>query len=449
MKNSTPGSGLLAVFAVLLLAGIGCTNYEIPGKGSVEPQKNFCEDCHTDLERLMAVQTPDSAASFDGFYMDVPYYEPYERVYLGGVGYDAFKESPHYSVGCTGCHNGDSNVDDKDQAHSGDWTASPSMFYQDKCASCHATITDDFVTSLHNGTGQKRKVAMRAGLAGPEEFDQLPAHQTEAFTQKCATCHGTCGNCHVVRPAVAGGGLSDGHNFIGTPSMENTCVKCHSLGGGNAYLGTIPGSSPDVHSSGSGYSCLDCHDGPELHGDGQPVEHRYAYSELPDCEDCHTGIETANVFHNMHFGDFQCQICHSQDYTNCGACHIKDGQVEFEPYSDYKIGLNPLADLKDYKLALLRRSPAHPDNWVGYGQDLDYGNFDVFPTYNYTTPHNILRWTERTQGTACSSNCHIRNEGGNLINVENFLWLDSLETWEVDATGPFTVDGQLPAYWFN
>ena len=152
----------------------------------------------------------------------------------------------------------------------------------------------------------------------------------------------------------------------------------------------------------------------------------------------------------MHYDDFQCQVCHSQDYNNCGACHIKDGHAEFPAYMDYKIALNTLPDLKDGDFALVRRTLAHPDNWVGYGEDLAYSDFDVFPTYNYTTPHNILKWTERTEGgTSCSSNCHIRNEGGVLVNVENYLWLDSLETFEVEATKAYTVDGKLPSSWFK
>jgi hypothetical protein len=119
---------------------------------------------------------------------------------------------------------------------------------------------------------------------------------------------------------------------------------------------------------------------------------------------------------------------------------------------DFKIALNPIPGLKDFKFALVQRTSAHPDNWIGYGEDLGYTNFDVLPTYSYTTPHNILRKTGRTDvagGFSCSYNCHIRNNGGVLLNSELYLWADSLETWEVDATGPYTVDGQLPSYWFN
>jgi hypothetical protein len=451
MRNSMIGSGLILMFVMFLVAGTGCTNYQIPGRGPVV-QVNTCEDCHTDYERLMAVYTPDTAAPVGGCGGDAPHIEPYDRVYLGGEGFDAFKASPHYSVGCTGCHNGDKSVDNKEGAHSGDWTPRPSMAYDEHCATCHESITDNFVTSLHNGTGQMRKVAMRAGLSGADEFDQLPAHQIEGYDQKCAICHGTCGNCHVVRPLIAGGGLADGHNFNKTPDMQQVCVKCHVSRGGHAYLGVAPGTEPDVHLTKNGYDCLSCHDGPELHGDGQPVEQRYAYTELPECESCHTDIATANSYHTKHIADFNCQVCHSQDYNSCGACHVKEGHADFGPYQDFKIAKNPIPGLKNYDFALVRRNPAHPDNWVGYGADLVYSNFDVLPTYSYTTPHNILRWTERTDvpdGFTCSYNCHIRNDAGVLVNAEYYLWADSLETFEVDATGPYTVDGALPAWWFN
>ena len=149
---------MVLIFMVLLIAGIGCTNYQIPGKEKIdpEPQANYCEDCHTDYDRLVEVHSPDTAPPVGGCGGEAPHYEPYDRVYLGGEGYEAFKLSGHYNIGCTGCHNGDGNANDKDAAHSDDWISHPSGFYEEKCASCHSDITDVFASSLHNGTGQKR-----------------------------------------------------------------------------------------------------------------------------------------------------------------------------------------------------------------------------------------------------------------------------------------------------
>lgn len=453
MRNLKKGSGLLLTLVVLLIAGIGCTNYQIPGRGETgEIKANSCEGCHTDYERLIAVHTPDTSPPVGGCGGAAPFYEPYDRVFIGGAGYDEFKSSGHYGIGCTGCHNGNGETGDKFEAHSGEWTRYPSLIHEEKCATCHESVSDGFVTSIHNGTGQKRKVAMRSNseYTGSVDFDKLPAHQIEGYNAKCSICHGTCGNCHIVRPRIAGGGLSNGHNFNKTPDWYNVCVSCHVSRGGHAFLGTSSEAEPDFHRKELKFTCLDCHDGVELHGDGHPVEQRYAYTELPECEDCHDGEESSNSYHSMHYDDFQCQVCHSQSYNSCGACHIKDGHAEIESFMDFKIALNTLPDIKEHKLALVRRTLAHPDNWVGYGADLEYENFEAFPTFNYTTPHNILKVTSQTDvGDArCSSKCHIRNEGGTLINAELYLWKDSLHTWEVDATQAYTVDGELPNSWF-
>lgn len=453
MKDMRIGSGLIMVFAVLVLAGIACTNYTIPDKKKDGPivTANYCEECHTDYARLVEVHTPDTAAPVGGCGGEAPHYEPYDRVFLGGDGFDAYKASGHYSIGCTGCHGGDSETEEKDQAHTGDFIKHPSLFYEEKCGACHSEITTNFVTSLHNGTGQKRKVAMRSGLSGPDDFDQLPAHQIDGYNNNCAHCHGTCGNCHVTRPAVGGGGLLSGHNFNKTPDNFNVCMTCHVSRGKHAFLGVAPGTKPDAHLTNEGYQCQDCHDGHELHGDGVKVDQRYAYEELPECEDCHSGLETANNYHSMHYEDFNCHVCHSQDYNNCGSCHIHGDGARVPAYLGFKIAANPLPDLKEgYDLALVRRTLAAPDNWKEYGVE-EYANFSVHPTYNYTTPHNLLRWTERTEvdGGSCSQNCHIRKEGDSLINKELYLFQSDLLEWELEATSSITVDDKLPSYWMN
>ena len=452
MKNSKIGSGLFLTFVVLMIAGIGCTNYQIPGKDT-QPKANNCEICHTDYERLVEIHSPDTDPPVSGRGEEAPHSEPYDRVYLGGTGYDAFKASGHYAVGCKGCHNGDSDATEKDLAHSGDFIKHPSTVYGEKCATCHQDITDNFTTSLHNGTGEKRVVAMRSGLSGASEFDQLPTHQIEGYNNNCASCHGTCGNCHVVRPPMGGGGLSEGHNFNKTPDMLNVCLSCHTSGGGHEFLGMAPDTEPDVHLTKEGYDCLSCHDDHELHGgDGAPVDQRYAYTKLPDCEDCHAGLESENSYHSRHYDDFNCQVCHSQVYNNCGSCHINGDGARVPSYMGFKIAANPLPNIKQgYNFALVRRTPAAPDNWAVYGVD-EYATFDVLPTYNYATPHNLLRLTDRTNvggPGSCSVNCHIRDDGGVLVNKELYLFQSDLEVWEIDATTGITVDGKLPSHWFN
>ncbi|HAF30051.1 MAG TPA: hypothetical protein DCG75_13505 [Bacteroidales bacterium] len=455
MKEKIKGLGFLFFIAVLILLNYSCTEKTITFETEGESVAS-CEGCHTNYDYLKEVYSPDTIVVAGGCGGDAPHYEPYDRVYMGGDGYEDFKTSGHYSMGCVYCHNGTDKTSDKTVAHSGDFISHPSMYYDEKCGSCHPEIANDFSTSIHHGTGQKRKVAIRSGFDGPEDFDQLPEHQIEGYNANCATCHGTCGNCHIVRPLAAGGGLSNGHSFNKTPDMINVCVSCHSSRGGHAYLGVAVGTQPDVHLTENGYTCLDCHSGSELHGDGKSVEQRYAYTKLPECENCHSSIQAANNYHSTHYDDFNCQVCHSQDYNNCGQCHInfeesKSGAGAVIPaYLGFKIAKNPIPDIKTgFNFVLVRRTLAAPENWDAY-QSGAYPNFDALPTYNFTTPHNILRWTERTQvsdGASCSSNCHVRDEGGVLVNKELYLFEDDLLDWEIGATSKITVDGELPASW--
>lgn len=433
---------VIFLFSAILIAGCA----KVTNKDKDTLPFGTCEGCHTDYAHLQKVYSPDTAAPAGGCGGTAPHYEPYDRVYMDGEGYEAFKSSTHNMLACTDCHNGTDKTSDKQLAHSGDFISHPSEHYGDKCGSCHADIVTDFSTSLHHGTGQKRKVAMRSGLDGPEDFSQLPQHQIEGYNANCATCHGTCGNCHVVRPPIGGGGLANGHNFVKNPDMLNTCVSCHTSRGGHAYLGVAPGTKADVHLTEAGFECIDCHSGSELHGNGVPVDHRYEYSELPECENCHD--EAENMYHDMHYDDFNCHVCHSQDYNNCGSCHVHGDGARIPAYQDFKIALNPIPEVKpDFKMTLVRRTPAAPDNWDVYGIG-DYPDFEAFPTFNYTSPHNIQRWTSRTQADgSCYINCHVRNEGGELINKELYLFMDDLEEWEIEATKGITVDNALPATW--
>ncbi len=443
---------LFPLMAIILGGFIYACTKDHPLKDGEIGSVASCEGCHTDYKHLQKVYSPDTTEPAGGCGGSAPHYEPYDRVFMGGAGYEAYKQSAHYRVGCTGCHKGTDNTDDKNLAHSGDFIRHPSVFYKDLCKNCHGDIVEKFGTSLHNGTGQKRKVAIRSGLSGADEFEQLPAHQKEGYNKNCATCHASCGECHIVRPPIGGGGLANGHMFTKKPDMISVCVACHTSRGGHAYLGVAAGTKPDAHLTKAGFDCMDCHSGAELHGDGKKVDQRYAYSKLPSCDNCHTGLETSNTYHATHYRDFNCQVCHSQVYNNCGSCHIHGAGARIPAYMGFKIAVNPIPNLKTgFDFTLVRRTLAAPDNWTEYGVPV-YANFEAFPTYNYTSPHNILRWTDRTQvesGASCSSKCHIRNDNGTLVNKELYLFESDLLAWEVGASAWITVDGKLPANWFR
>lgn len=408
-----------------------------------------CEGCHTDYQTLKRIASPDTAAAGGGCGGETPHIEPYDRVFLGGEGYAEFSKSLHAKQGCVSCHGGVDKTSDKKLAHSGTFVKHPSTKSATTCVPCHTDAHASAKNSLHEqGWGQKSMVALRAGYAS---FDQLPASVKNGYEINCGKCHATCGDCHVNRPKAGGGGLYKGHSFQKTPNMADNCVACHTSRGGHGYFGIGTGTVPDVHLTKlpNGGHCINCHSKYELHGDGQIYDQRYKMQLAPRCEQCHSGVATSNQYHRMHATTFNCQTCHSQDYNNCGSCHIGGEGARVPSYLGFKIGMNPIPSTKPFKFATLRRSLMAPDSWKEYGLP-NLANFDVRPTYKYSTPHNIIRWTTRTKvasGKACYDNCHIIKEGTTFRNKGLYLWNADLQSWEVNADRNIVVDGRLPTSW--
>lgn len=410
-------------------------------------QVNSCEGCHTNYDHLRAIADPDTSTGGGGCGGDAPHIEPYDRVHLGGAGYDVFAASTHGEMECIDCHNGQDGTDDKSLAHSGDFISHPSDHSAEKCGTCHADVVARTTNSLHEqGWGQKSMVVLRSGLT---DFSQLSALMQDGYNTNCAKCHASCGDCHVNRPKAGGGGLYRGHQFATSPDTRDICVACHVSRGGHAFFGVGSGTVPDVHQSDQNFECTSCHTGNEVHGDGTSYDQRYKMAMLPKCENCHSNLAAANTYHAMHIDDINCQVCHSQDYNNCGSCHIGGDGARIPAYMGFKIGRNPIPETKPYKFATLRRSLMAPDSWALYGTS-DLPNFAVRPTYKYTTPHNIQRWTARTTvdaGKPCYDNCHIITEGNVTRNEELYLFKSELESWEIPASDSIVVDGYLPDSW--
>jgi hypothetical protein len=74
----------------------------------------------------------------------------------------------------------------------------------------------------------------------------------------------------------------------------------------------------------------------------------------------------------------------------------------------FKIGRNPIPDLKDAEYVVLRHIPLAEDTYSEWdGTTTPF--FSSEPTWKYATPHNIRRWTARTDtssGQSCGSACH-------------------------------------------
>jgi len=292
------------------------------------------------------------------------------------------------------------------------------------CNVCHASEVAATANSLHtNLWGERAAIEERCGCTYEGGGWQA------GFGANCAGCHTTCGQCHVSRPNSVGGGfpiitLKPGsHRFKAIPDMNEQCTACHGSRIGVDFKGEIEGNVRDVHYL-QGYKCDFCHSKEEIHGDGQyngeHYDHRYEVATMPRCEKCHRNT-TPNAYHDMHVGNpglnLQCQVCHSQPYKNCTNCHNLDAGAKVDKYDidpsvvQLKIAKNVNPNRQEYDFALVRHTPIDPDTFADWGLTLP--DYDIKPTWQYTSPHNIIRRAPQTgDGTgSCNAACHGAADG--------------------------------------
>ena len=391
--------------------------------------------------------------------------EPWEKVWIKLSVYQNTDDEHMKNMNCTDCHGGSSEYpNNMTEAHKGFITDPSEMDANgnNACKDCHEETVNKYKNSLHQQLyGEKRMVAIRSGNSS---FDQCPQTLQDGFNGECAACHATCGDCHVSIPNSAGKGLISSHNFLGTPDQANNCMACHGSRVAHDFLGdydNFPFRERDIHRE-KGFTCLNCHDGEEMHGEVTNTDntHRYNYEHAVSCEDCHSDISTANLYHTMHLQDgprsLSCYVCHSQDYNNCTACHTAgewktDPVYQAEnPVEDFRIGLNPLPN-KRFTYVTVRHIPIAPETYDNWGAQGLMTNYDDEPTWKYTSPHSIRRFTARTDtsgGVACSASCHI--VANPTRNNKYFLKQQYIQdNWpnEVNANSSVVVDSELPAGW--
>ena len=363
--------------------------------------------------------------------------EPWEKVL---VDLEAYGEDKHSSMSCTDCHAGEDNID-KETAHT-ELVSDPSAG-GGQCSECHSDVTEPFESSLH-ATQEGYWTAINARST----LEDHPALE-EMFGNHCASCHTTCGDCHVSQPNSVGGGLIEGHVFNETPSMSRNCTACHGSRVGSEYLGKHEDIKADVHFRQGRMNCVDCHTGTEMHGDyttpeGELPEQRYDGAQLPNCRDCHlaVGAEVDGVqMHQMHSENLSCQTCHSVSYTSCDGCHVAVSEDSGNPffrtegtYLTFLIGRNPLQnDERPYEFVPVRHIPVSPASYEYYGEDL-LSNFDGLPTWAYATPHNIQLNTP--QNASCEA-CH--------GSPDFFLTEDKVNPGEITANQNVIVVSPPPA----
>jgi thiosulfate/3-mercaptopyruvate sulfurtransferase len=369
--------------------------------------------------------------------------EPWEKVL---VNFEKFSQDVHGKQACITCHKGVQSAD-KETAHKG-MIARPSQDAQATCGKCHPDITRHFVNSLHTTqAGYFTNLHARSEEKAHEDLNTM-------FGNHCATCHTSCGDCHISQPAGVGGGLFNGHLLERNPPMTRSCTACHGSRVGNEYLGKNEELPGDVHFRQGRMNCVACHDSHELHGmpdtctechkepkseKAMPPDHRYAGLQLPSCESCHSSVTTGkdgNAMHSAHGSDLSCQVCHSITYTSCDNCHVAISQSSGKPFFETKntyftflIGRNPNPTYtRPYKYIPVRHIPIAPDSFSFYGDNL-LPNFNNLPTWAYATPHNIQ--TQTPQAKECNS-CH--------GNPAVFLTADKVTPEELEANKKVIVE---------
>ncbi len=356
--------------------------------------------------------------------------EPQQKVLVS----EEFLDSVHGELDCTDCHGGNAEALDKATAHEG-YEPYPSINSPvESCGECHDEITETAPKSLHATLSTFTKFLEKR--SSPETWGKIEHGQQK----HCASCHATCGSCHVSRPQYVGDGFIDGHMFRASPDPINQCMACHGSRIGNEFTGNR--GQGDVHLRKYTMTCKDCHKAEEMHAAApDDIENRYHLEEAASCKDCHDGLEYGSVLdHKIHKNKVQCQVCHSQSYTNCYSCHTgtDDKNIPYfvtnDDFEGMKIGLNPdRTDRDSSKYALLRHVPVDEELFEFYIED-GLPNFDSEPTWKKTSPHNIQR---RTWQNANCNNCHGQRD--------LFLSEDDLLDYEKKANaGVIVSDEALP-----
>jgi len=326
------------------------------------------------------------------------------RMYLGFVvDKGLLGNDPHFSEGCSYCHQGNDQEKDKEKAHKG-LIKRPSDNLA-LCGRCHEGIANNYKMALHFTT-----IGQKEGLKARLSREELKIYDEKVFAKSCNSCHASCGDCHVKSPVISGVnlGLIQRHKFVRTDEGK-TCALCH---GGRVYPEFVGeyGGNADVHYQ-KGMMCLNCHRKEELHGDGRKLSSRKDGTMKPTCFTCHNltkSSEKSKVAHMKHENKVSCHACHSAgEYRNCYNCHLGEGS---QAKPGFILGRSP----RDGKLTTLRVIPTVRDTFKKAGIVME--NFDALPNYWDTAPHNIRKRTDRTR--SCDS-CH--REGKYFLKKENLI----------------------------
>ena len=358
--------------------------------------------------------------------------EPQKKVLVAAD----FLDGDHGEIACEICHGGNAEAPDKTAAHEGLKPNPPLIDPEGACGECHEQIVATAKDSLHATLGPFATILK--SRSKPDKHKTIEM----GLERHCGGCHTSCGGCHVSRPASVGKGFVNGHLFKARSDPLNQCTACHGSRVGNEYIGRR--GQGDIHAIKGNMGCVACHKAEEMHAAAPAgLKGRYHLKEAIACTDCHKDLQHGQIRnHNIHVGKVQCQVCHSQTYTNCYSCHTgtdKKGLAYYVNQKDVekmKIGLAYEKDVPgaDFNFMLVRHIPVDPELFAYYAKDV-LSRFDEVPTWKRTSPHNIQR---KTWQAATCNHCH--------GNRDLFLSNKDLLDYEIKANRKVVVsDIRVPA----
>ncbi len=125
-----------------------------------------------------------------------------------------------------------------------------------------------------------------------------------------------CGDCHVASCDTCHRRDADGKSAYSRDAahLMTACAKCHTVPTGEK-------AKADVHAS-SGMTCLSCHTGREVHGNGVAYA-TYAEPGAVEarCENCHEAAKCRAFV--THGGKVDCSACHARPPAQCHNCHLE------------------------------------------------------------------------------------------------------------------------------
>ena len=145
---------------------------------------------------------------------------PHEKILVDSK---ILEDENHGEMACVDCHGGNPDDPNWKTAHE-DVIKDPT--YPDAteaCGDCHDEINENYTKSLH--ASLKPFTLIIDKRANPNAV--IRSKVERAMNNHCYGCHSSCGQCHISRPNVVGGGLLDAHLFQRKPSVQEVCTACH------------------------------------------------------------------------------------------------------------------------------------------------------------------------------------------------------------------------------